>query len=596
MRSTPKIAAVLSADYKKAYPVIRSLKKQDYTIIAIFRNWRSYVFSRFIDRRLRVSSIKSPRDMMILLTYLKEKYNVDILIPISFEDFLYISEIERPPLKTVNIRDVGEVSDKFKLSEICSKLGVSYPRTSLIKVDNVHNCVKVIESDIGYPVVVKGRGDAARPTYASDRDDLEEILRSKLGREILVQEYVPGIGCGYFAIALEGKPLIEYTHVRLIEEKASGGPSVASRLDFDVELIHIGRRILSYLKWTGPVMVEMKRHVETGDIYIIEINPKFWGSLELSYASGLDLTCELLKVCNECVECRHHVHFGNIFYWVIASMHYLRDNVYVYLNMIKNVLKRGIIRVSDIHLDDPPELFYGAITRMLAVISGKFSRSAWRENYHDVIRRKIPKIIRRLKLIIFDLDGTLVKIPINWSKLRDKMCLKVGKSRTFNVMSLIAKNRDIDKEVRRIEIEASRKVKINKDIIELLLRLKRLGISIALATKQCREAAYMIVENSKAENIFDIIMTRDDHLLKKEQIRKIITKLDIEPDLAVMIGDSIVDYYAACRNYMRFIAVTESMYRMQMFTELNVPCFRSMKILLKLLLDLLERNVHSVNT
>ncbi|NPA71108.1 MAG: hypothetical protein GXO26_09910, partial [Crenarchaeota archaeon] len=439
MRSTRKIAAVLSADYKKAYPVLRSLKKHDYTIIAIFRNWRSYVFSRFIDRRLRVSGVRSPKDMMTLLKYLREKYNVDIVIPISFEDFLYISEIEDHPLKTVKVRGVRYASDKFKLGELCSKLGVLYPKTLLTKVENLDTCVRVIESEIGYPAVIKGRGDAARPTYVSDRDDLEETLRSKIGYEVLVQEYVPGIGCGYFAIALEGRPLIEYTHVRLIEEKASGGPSVASKLDFDIELIHVGRRFLSYLKWTGPVMIEMKRHVETGDIYVIEINPKFWGSLELSYASGLDLTCELLKICNEDVKCEHDVHIGNIFYWVIASMHYLRDNVHVYLSMIKKVLKRGIIHASDIHLDDPPELLYGVITRTLAVLSGRFRRSMWREKYYNVIRRKISKIVKNLKLIIFDLDGTLVKIPINWSKLRDNMCSKVRRSRTFNIMSLIAK-------------------------------------------------------------------------------------------------------------------------------------------------------------
>jgi len=596
LRSTRKIAAVLSADYKKAYPVLRSLKKHGYDIVAVFRNWRSYVLSRFIDHRLRIVNVRSPKDMEILLRYLKVRYGAHLVIPISFEDYLYMSKIENPPLKTIKIGNVDLASDKFELGRICSELGVSYPKTMLLKIDDVDRCVKIVEAEIGYPAVIKGRGDAARPSYVSDRDDLREALRSRNKMEVLVQEYVPGIGCGYFAIAVEGRPLVEYTHVRLIEEKASGGPSVASRLDFDIELIEIGRRFLSYFKWTGPVMVEMKRHVETGEIYIIEVNPKFWGSLELSYASGLDLTCELLKTCGEEVTCVHKVYRGNMFYWIIASMHYLRENIHVYLSMLKNVLKRGILHVSDIHVDDPPELFYGVTTRAIAVLSGKFRRSAWREKYHDIIRRKIARALKTLRLIIFDLDGTLVDIPLNWSRLKDQICARTGRSRTFNVMSLIAKDRGVDKEVRKIEIEAAKEVAIDDDTIRLIDHIRRLGIYTALATKQCREAAYTIIENSKAENLFNMIMTRDDELFKKDQVKKILTKLDIKPEETTLIGDSIVDYYAACKNSTRFIAVTRSLYRTQMFIELNVPCIRDVKILLKMLVDLLEKNVHSTNT
>ncbi len=595
MRSTRRVA-VLSADYKKAYPVLVSLKRHGYTTIAVFSNWRSYVFSRYADKRVRVKRIRSVRDMEVLLNYLKYVYDVDIVIPISFEDYLYISYVENVPIKVPNVRNVAQASDKFELCKICREIGVNYPNTILLEIDDVKECARKLEDTIGYPMVVKGRGDAARPLYVSDIDDLLMILESNIGRELLAQEYVPGIGCGYFAIAVEGKPVIEYTHIRLIEEKASGGPSVASRLDFDVELIEVGRRFLEYFKWTGPVMVEMKRHVETGDIYVIEVNPKFWGSLELSYASGLDLPCELLRICGEDIKCTHNAHKGNVFTWIIAAMHYLRDNAWLYLKMLRRVIERGIINTSDIHLNDPPELFYGGITRMIAVLSGKFSRSNWRNIYNSILIRKLAKIVKFTRLLILDLDGTLVNIPINWMKLKEELCRNRGRSRTYNIMSLIAKYRDLEKDIRKVEVEACKKVKIPENTLRMLNILRKNRLKIALATKQSRDAVYLILENSRAENIFDLIVTRDDALLKQTQISEILRQLNEEPNRTVMIGDSIVDYYAACRNRTRFIAVTESKYRMQMFTELNVPCVANLKILLKMLLDLLGKNVHSINT
>ncbi|MCD6360205.1 MAG: hypothetical protein J7M38_05010 [Armatimonadetes bacterium] len=35
-------------------------------------------------------------------------------------------------------------------------------------------------------------------------------------------------------------------------------------------------------------MLEFKKEYETGEYYLIEVNPKFWGSLDLAVESGVD--------------------------------------------------------------------------------------------------------------------------------------------------------------------------------------------------------------------------------------------------------------------------------------------------------------------
>jgi predicted ATP-grasp superfamily ATP-dependent carboligase len=46
--------------------------------------------------------------------------------------------------------------------------------------------------------------------------------------------------------------------------------------------------LLERLRWNGVAMVEFKRSDADGRLYLMEINPKFWGSLELALVSGVD--------------------------------------------------------------------------------------------------------------------------------------------------------------------------------------------------------------------------------------------------------------------------------------------------------------------
>jgi predicted ATP-grasp superfamily ATP-dependent carboligase len=47
-------------------------------------------------------------------------------------------------------------------------------------------------------------------------------------------------------------------------------------------------QLLAELKWQGVAMVEWKIDPRTGTAMLMEINPRFWGSLELSVRSGVD--------------------------------------------------------------------------------------------------------------------------------------------------------------------------------------------------------------------------------------------------------------------------------------------------------------------
>ena len=67
-----------------------------------------------------------------------------------------------------------------------------------------------------------------------------------------------------------------------------GGVSVVSEsVDLDPNLQDMTRRILDHVGWHGVAMVEFKVTPE-GRAYLMEVNPRFWGSLQLAIDAGVD--------------------------------------------------------------------------------------------------------------------------------------------------------------------------------------------------------------------------------------------------------------------------------------------------------------------
>jgi predicted ATP-grasp superfamily ATP-dependent carboligase len=61
-------------------------------------------------------------------------------------------------------------------------------------------------------------------------------------------------------------------------------------------LVIAGTRLLEALDWQGVAMVECKYDPRSDRYYVMEINPRFWGSLQLAIDAGVDFPA-LLVAC-----------------------------------------------------------------------------------------------------------------------------------------------------------------------------------------------------------------------------------------------------------------------------------------------------------
>jgi predicted ATP-grasp superfamily ATP-dependent carboligase len=103
----------------------------------------------------------------------------------------------------------------------------------------------------------------------------------------MAQEYIPGEnGFGYFGFFQNGRETGHFLHERLMQFPKQGGPSVVARAIRCSRIWELGRTLLESLNWHGPAMVEFKRSSRDGQFYLMEINPKLWGSLDLAIQAG----------------------------------------------------------------------------------------------------------------------------------------------------------------------------------------------------------------------------------------------------------------------------------------------------------------------
>jgi predicted ATP-grasp superfamily ATP-dependent carboligase len=286
-------------NYKHTLAAVRSLGKQGVKVGVVSHIPCSVSFcSRYCTSRYHVPDPKTdPSYAQRILEIVKDDH-YDVLLPVSYAAVMQLSgirdELEHyvrlPIADPVALDLAGHKDETVKIAE---KVDVRVPKTYY---PHSTQEVRELAQELRYPVVVKGAEEAGYVGYANTPEELISRFSSISEYLPIVQEYIPGDGYGFFALYNHGEPRAIFMHRRIREYPVTGGPSTCAESVFDPELKRCGMAMLNELRWHGVAMVEFKKDARSGEYVLMEINPKFWGSLDLSIASGVDfpyLACRM---------------------------------------------------------------------------------------------------------------------------------------------------------------------------------------------------------------------------------------------------------------------------------------------------------------
>jgi predicted ATP-grasp superfamily ATP-dependent carboligase len=170
-----------------------------------------------------------------------------------------------------------------------------------------------------------------------------ERYEAFVNRPFFVQEYTRGKGQGIFALYNRGQPVAFFAHKRLREKPPSGGVSVLSEsVELNPQMVDIATRVLNHVNWHGIAMVEFKVSPERGP-FLIEINARFWGSLQLAIDAGVDFPYLLYAMaCGESVEKIDAYRVGLRNRWLLGDL----DHLYLRLREPNANTNFGVARAS----------------------------------------------------------------------------------------------------------------------------------------------------------------------------------------------------------------------------------------------------------
>lgn len=374
---------VCDADYKHALGIVRALGKAGHQPFALtVRRGSLCSASRYCSGELIVPHYDHPAFVQTLLEHVEQR-QIELVIPVGTQSFKTLSACRDDICHTANIviADADAIAfcmSKERVYEHAATIGLAVPKT--IYPDGVEQ-IESIGSEIMYPCVLKGRFEVGHNivAYADSHDDLLKkypaLCRKHNLREPdelpMIQEFIIGDGYGFFAIYNHGQCGPTFQHHRLREYPPSGGFSVASESDYNPLVFEYGKHLLDSLNWHGVAMVEFRLNAE-GVPVLMEINPKFWGSLDLALEAGVDFPTAMVNIAQQrgisfsrdyTYPCRYHwpLH-GDLLHGIlrprnlpavladclnprVGSNMWLHDDIKGTIGILRSIVKKAIRRI-----------------------------------------------------------------------------------------------------------------------------------------------------------------------------------------------------------------------------------------------------------
>jgi predicted ATP-grasp superfamily ATP-dependent carboligase/CelD/BcsL family acetyltransferase involved in cellulose biosynthesis len=201
---------------------------------------------------------------------------------------------------------IDRAADKVDVTRTAARIGVPVPRSVVLDLPD-----DVPAHEMEFPVVVKpwrsriatvAGWASTSVSHAANADALRRDLASRPAHEfpLLLQERIEGPGLGVFACYHRGRPIAFFSHRRIRERPPWGGVSVLSEsIALPTATRDHAAHLLETLGWQGVAMVEFKLDRRDGRPKLMEVNGRFWGSLQLAIDAGVDFPAILLETVGD---------------------------------------------------------------------------------------------------------------------------------------------------------------------------------------------------------------------------------------------------------------------------------------------------------
>jgi len=257
-------------------------------------------------------------------------YSPRVYLPMGEDTYVvakYIDQLQSPAvtIPVAPYQTIRRLHKKDEVTELARSLGIPVPDTIVPRdADDVRNFCKAH----GSPVLLKRiSSSSAQGVFHLTAADVTSTWNDALRHngtplsEFVLQNHVRGTGYGVSMLFNHGCLRATFTHKRLREIPTTGGISTLRIGVVHHVLEEYAKRLLEAVKFHGVAMVEFKHDEDTGHSWLIEVNPRFWGSLALAIRSGVDFPYLLFRMATEGdIEPVSNYRTGVVMKWLLGDI------------------------------------------------------------------------------------------------------------------------------------------------------------------------------------------------------------------------------------------------------------------------------------
>jgi len=332
-------ALVSDGLHRKSLSVTRALGKQGIEVSVMSDEffapsfWSKYCKKRF---HLNFLSNKNDLDVDFLKMVGSDSSNVvffpmeDATIKWLSDNRIYLSA--HLSFLIPSSESIMTSFSKFQTMKLAESTGIKVPSSVYfetakeLKLEIAENSQRYLSSDFLIKPDI-GRGSSGIIYLQDFNDDswdefdLEKHF-DQYGNQLL-QHRLPADGRSIGVSLLfdsDSRVVANFVHERISSFPVSGGPSTNRCGIKEDGLLEKSVNLLQKLNWQGVAMVEWKFDSTTGEPFLLEINPRFWGSLELAVRSGVNFPVLYFDLCcNKSVDVITDYELGRKVRWVFPG-------------------------------------------------------------------------------------------------------------------------------------------------------------------------------------------------------------------------------------------------------------------------------------
>lgn len=352
-----KSVLVLDANQRSALATTRSLGQHNVSVITCDESATSLAGSSKYSQKYLTSpspSDDSKQFIQYLVKVIKE-FDISIVFPMTelTTTLLLVNkeQFEGVTLPFSNIETVNLLADKCSLMRLAKQLDIPYPKTMF---ESGSNNTDIDFDCMDFPLVLKpGKSWLisnqqwihTEVKFANTADEARDILKNDPAfhqHPFMIQKCVAGHGEGIFSLYNDKSSVTFFRHQRIREKPPWGGVSVLSKsAELDPTLHEYSKKLLDHVGWHGIAMVEFKVDSD-GTAYLMEINTRFWGSLQLAIDAGVNFPWMLYQIsCGSSVDPVTSYSTKNKLRWLLGDF----DSLYIYLKSNKYSFSQKAKRV-----------------------------------------------------------------------------------------------------------------------------------------------------------------------------------------------------------------------------------------------------------